>query len=77
MVLKPCPECQRKVSTSATSCPQCGYAFASARVKTSEDGVFTRSRGLGDLVLFGALAIAVVPILIIGFCVLRAVLGGR
>lgn len=70
MSLTNCPDCGRQVSTSAAACPNCGRPIAPPansqqpqRVRTSEDRVLTRNRGLGDLLLIPIVVLAIVLLL--------------
>ncbi len=45
MALIPCPECEHKVSTSATACPACGYPLSSPEQNIEPDGVPSPSAG--------------------------------
>ena len=59
-----CPDCQKEVSKFAQACPGCGRPMnvqkeagpqGPQRVITTEDSFLTRSRGLGDIIIFGPL----------------------
>lgn len=77
--LTKCPDCQKEVSKLAQSCPGCGRPLlespkaapeAPKRVITTEDSVMTRSRGCGDIIIFGpfALILLVVMVSVMGSC---------
>lgn len=53
MGLLTCPDCGRDVSDRARACPHCGCPITG----DPEDSVFTRGRGLGDIVLMGPLVL--------------------
>lgn len=62
-----CKECKKQVSDQAEACPNCGYLINPKRkVKTSEDSVFTRNRGFGDIVVYGGLFFVLILVLAFG-----------
>ena len=67
-----CPDCGGQVSTRAEVCPHCGRPIAALpggrRVRTAEDSFLTRSRGCGDLVLYGAAILLLLFLLAGGHC---------
>ncbi len=78
---KPCPYCAELVQEKALKCRHCGEFFqrqapqADAslsnynpkRVATSEDSIWTRNRGCGDILIFGPLILII--IFIVSTCV--------
>ena len=62
MSLITCEDCGTSISDQAPACPHCGRPLHIQRVRTSEDSFLTRSRGCGDLVLYGG-AILIIIIL--------------
>lgn len=78
MAVQPCRECGQTVSTEATSCPHCGAPApagapggaptppAPQRVQTTENSFLTRSRGCGDIVIFGP--ILLILLVALGMC---------
>ena len=70
-MLIPCPECGHQVSTLAVVCPGCGAAVRAADpVPVADHGgsFLHRSRGFGDLVLYGCagFVLFVVVLLLLG-----------
>ena len=63
MALVSCPECAAQVSDQAPACPQCGRPLGTSRVRTSEESFWMRSRGCGDIVLYGTLILLLLLIL--------------
>lgn len=74
-----CPDCQKEVSKLAQACPGCGRPMnvqkqakpqGPQRVITTEDSFLTRSRGLGDIILFGPLLLILGMLLfgMLSFC---------
>ena len=58
MALIQCPECKKKVSDTATSCPKCGWQLTPEKVqKIRED---EKARNLGCLVLTGVVVVLIV-----------------
>lgn len=45
MALVSCPECEKKVSDSAPSCPNCGVAIADAQVTHASGARLTTTQG--------------------------------
>ena len=72
MSLSRCPDCNRQVSDRAGACPHCGCPLRDpdfpARVRTAEDSFLTRSRGCGDLVLYGTLGLLILLMLAFSSC---------
>ena len=68
MALIMCPDCKREVSDKAEACPHCGCPLSDTpkRVHTTEDSFLTRSRGFGDIILYG-------PFIVIFFIILLVV----
>ncbi len=67
MALISCPECKKEVSDKAESCPHCGCPLSAKpkRVRTSEDSFVTRSRGCGDIVLYGPIILFVIIVVLV------------
>jgi uncharacterized membrane protein YvbJ len=63
MSLITCEDCGKSVSDQAPACPHCGRPMGAQRVQTSEDSFLTRSRGCGDLVLYGGAILIIVALL--------------
>jgi len=68
-----CPDCQKEVSKLAQSCPGCGRPLLESpkaapegpkRVITTEDSVMTRSRGCGDIIIFGPIALILLAVIV-------------
>ena len=69
MTLVKCTECGRDISSNATSCPHCGNPMRQSepqKIRTSEDSFTKRSRGCGDLILYG-------PIILIAIYLVSAI----
>jgi len=52
MSLIKCPECGKQISDQAESCPSCGLPMFTQTVSTTEDSIWTRNRGCGDIFIF-------------------------
>jgi uncharacterized membrane protein YvbJ len=68
MSLTTCPDCSNDVSDEAPGCPHCGRPMGKQRVRTSEDSVWTRNRGCGDLVLYGGAVLVILLLLGLHSC---------
>jgi uncharacterized membrane protein YvbJ len=70
MALLNCPECSREVSSSATTCPQCGFPVANMNVESNKDKVQLVEQTSKNIKLQAALAFLVIllsiPILYFG-----------
>lgn len=42
MALQPCPECSKKISESATICPNCGFSFSKENVQKYQQALENR-----------------------------------
>lgn len=75
---KQCPFCAEEILVRAIKCKHCGEFLdgrrvvaptprppARQRVKTAEDNVFTRSRGCGDILIYGVLILIVIIVFVL------------
>lgn len=56
--LRPCPDCGRRISLLAPSCPSCGRPFGPA--PRTREGPFLQTLNVGCLLAVGAMVLAIV-----------------
>ncbi|QKS70135.1 hypothetical protein FLK61_25530 [Paenalkalicoccus suaedae] len=67
MALRPCPECDRSISTAAASCPHCGYPIKKERPRTI---IQERSKDESSVssTLINIVLILVIVVIVMSFC---------